>query len=306
MLAAYLIAIFFGLLAIYFSIREENARKKTNGISFEQMEKAIRDSLHMVVHELRAPVTAIKDASEVLLSARKTMPEQSQEDLLRLIEKQSAILLEQVGGILDAGKMQNGTFSIHKIQTNLSNLLDERIKIFTPQAQRQHIQLASHVDQYLTKIWFDPQRIGQVINNLLSNSLKYTRENGTITIATAMQTPEFVTISVADNGLGITKEKQAKLFTKYSPVGTPTDNFEKHNNADIAHQTSDSSGLGLYITKGIVEAHGGKIWVESTPGKGTTISFTLPVSENRTQTTEDGHRKIETSEHQNAVSVAAA
>ena len=123
---------------------------------------------------------------------------------------------------------------------------------------------------YLPLLAFDPLRISQVMNNFLSNSLKFTQKAGEITVsASCDETGKEITISVSDNGIGIPKEYQNSMFSKFS---------QANNNPQKL--TKDGSGLGLYVAKGIIEAHKGVISLDSEQGRGTTISFTLPISAN--------------------------
>ena len=123
---------------------------------------------------------------------------------------------------------------------------------------------------YLPLLAFDPLRISQVMNNFLSNSLKFTQKGGEITVSASFdETGKEITISVSDNGIGIPKEYQNSMFSKFS---------QANNNPQKL--TKDGSGLGLYVAKGIIEAHKGVISLDSEQGRGTTISFTLPISAN--------------------------
>ena len=130
-------------------------------------------------------------------------------------------------------------------------------------AKERNITLENRLDTALPRTVFDQQRIGQVLNNLLSNALKFTPDNGTVTVTTASHNGQ-IEVSVHDNGLGVPPEKMALLFSKYGQLG-----------AAVRHE--GGTGLGLYISKGIIDSHGGKIWLESKEGQGTTVAFTLPI-----------------------------
>ena len=182
------------------------------------------------------------------------------------------MLLDQVGSILDAAKLDSGNLVLNKKPLNLAELINERIKIFLPQADKKHISLSSDLPQELPLIAFDKIRIAQVVNNLLSNSLKFTPTDGKIIISVKIinnsQGGQEVRVSVSDSGIGIPKEKQKDIFVKFHQV-----------ESNQIKNSPDSSGLGLYIVKRIVEAHDGSVEVESEEGHGTTISFTLPLRE---------------------------
>lgn len=237
------------------------------------------DFTNMVVHELRAPLTSIRGASELLLT-QEMNDEQQEKKLVDIIHVQSKKLLDDVSSLLDAAKLEAGKFTIQKSATDLKRLIEEKIEEFTPLAKTKGVELVAKVDENLPNIEIDAVRIGQVLNNLISNSLKFTPEGGRIEIAaqtisksdssdylTGLISPnlsEYIRISVSDTGAGIPKEKQASLFSKFS---------------QLAHKEEGGTGLGLYISKGIIEAHGGSISLESEIEKGTTVSFTLPISE---------------------------
>lgn len=236
---------------------------------------------NMIVHELRAPLTAIRGASRLLSDAEEKLNGPEKEKLLSIIHEQSKFLLDEVSSVLDAAKIEAGKFTIQKQETDLGDLIDEKVKLFSPQAQEKGVEIATEAANDLPKALIDPVRIGQVLNNLLINSLKFTPKGGKITVrathGTALPTTDLqlyrstdllsddIIVSVSDNGVGIPKEKQKDLFSKFAQATSfPT--------------PEHGTGLGLYIVKGIVEAHGGKVSLDSEPGRGTTISFTLPAT----------------------------
>lgn len=222
------------------------------------------DFTHMMVHELRAPVSAMKGASELLLT-NKNLTEAEQEQMLTIIHTQAAKLLDQVGFILDAAKVEAGKFILNKTTDDIKKVITDQIQVFTSQAENKHINMVNDVDTAIPLIEFDVIRIGQVLNNLLSNSIKFTPEGGTIYITALYKSEQKqVQVRVADTGIGIPSDKQDKLFSKF---------FQIHENG----QSRSGSGLGLYITKGIIDAHDGTIQLQSEAGQGTTITFSIPV-----------------------------
>lgn len=225
--------------------------------------KMKEDFTNMMVHELRAPLTSVKVSAELLAKSESTLQPEQKRQLLTLIDTQSKSLLEEVSAILDAAKLEAGRFEINKQPTDLMQVIQEKASLFAPQAQAKHIHLTLAIPEALPEIAVDKQYISRVIQNLISNSMKFTPEGGTISVI-ARRKDQDIEIMVADTGPGIPKEKQASLFNRFSQVG----------NASMNHQ---GSGLGLYISKGIIEAHGGTISLTSEEGHGTTISFTLPI-----------------------------
>lgn len=239
----------------------------------KQIEKMKEDFTHMVIHELRAPLTAIKDAAAVMDTDSIAL--EDKKPLLKLIHDQSKILLTQVSTILDAGKIESGKFTIQKAPGDIGKIVEGEVSFFLPEAQRKQITLVAEIGNNLPEIAFDSVRITQVINNLISNSLKYTNSGGMIKVTADTKDdektnqPEGVCISVSDTGIGIPEDKQQLLFTKYSEIG----------NDKSGKNVGQSTGLGLYIAKGIVESHGGSISVQSAPNQGTTITICLPINE---------------------------
>ncbi len=238
-------------------------------ITVEQnINKIKEDFTHMMVHELRAPLTAIKDSSELMIDQyhdENGLAKEQQEKLIEIIDKQSKNLLEQINQILDAAKIEAGKFTINKTPSDIGQIVQDTIDTFLPQAQKRQIILAAEISQSLPKIEVDPIRISQVLTNLLSNSLKFTPPNGRIT-TTAVTEGDYVVVSVKDTGMGIPESEQKDLFSKYYQVKT------------TPHQlTKKGTGLGLFITKGIVEAHGGMVGINSKANEGATIYFKLPI-----------------------------
>lgn len=233
----------------------------------KNLSKMKEEFTNMVVHELRAPLAAIKGATEILSEEHQGKSEQETK-LLNIINEQSKRLLAEVSSILDAAKIEAGKFSIQKTETDLSKLISERIEFFMSQAKSKNIILSAAVENNLPKVQIDPERISQVINNLVSNSLKFTQEGGKITLSVSKKEDKLL-ISVSDTGIGIPKEKQDILFSKFSQV-------ENHP-LGMPPTSIPGTGLGLYIVKGIVEAHGGSIELNSEVGKGTTITVSLPI-----------------------------
>jgi two-component system sensor histidine kinase ResE len=249
----------FGVIAIYFSIRLDQVTKHID--KERDALKGKEDVTHMVVHELRAPLTAIKDSAKLLATAQTTMSEDDKQKLLTLMHDQSDRLLMQISTILDAAKIENGRLTIHKAPGDLNQVVSESMAIFKPQAAMKQISLTFQPDPNTPSIQFDRGYMTEVVNNLVSNSLKYTKSGDAITLSTISDTSG-IKLQVQDTGAGIPKEKQAVLFTKFG---------QAH-----AGDGAIGTGLGLYIVKGIVEAHNGTIHLDSEEHKGTTITVTLP------------------------------
>lgn len=243
--------------------------------SVEQMKE---DFTNMIVHELRSPLVSIKDSAELLATDSGLTP-QEKTSFLKIINNQSKILLDEVGQILDAAKVENKKFVLNKEKSDLVSVIKKQLDIFIPQFEKKSIALSLQLPKIIPQFIFDSFRISQVINNLVSNSLKFTPAGGTITVAADVD-GDVVKASVADTGMGITPEMQKTLFEKYMQAATTPH--------DLARK---GTGLGLYLTKAIILAHGGSIDLESSPGQGTKITFTLPM---------EGASSHQTSEHESS------
>lgn len=242
-------------------------------MTYEKSLEKMRDEFsHVVVHELRAPLAAIKDAASMMV--KEDLDKEDQSNMLRLIHDQSYKLLNQVGTILDAAKIEDGKLKLNKTMGDIGKIAKEEVELFLAEAKRKQITLIAEIGNDIPKSAMDTVRIAQVINNLLSNSLKYTNEQGTVRLMVdadeeyKRHTGEgSILISVSDTGMGIPDDKKQTLFTKFGQINLGSEGTQKI-----------SSGLGLYITKGIVKSHGGSIDLKSQVGKGTTITITLPIS----------------------------
>jgi hypothetical protein len=225
---------------------------------------------YMMVHELRAPLVSLKDASKIL----QTQKNKTERDkLLTIINEQAQMLLDEIGELLDAAKLESGKLTIQKVSSDMRKLVEDRIAIYKPMAQEKDIKFNTAYDENLPLVDLDPIRITQVFNNLISNSLKFTPKGGKISISVSKKAIQegnkpMLLVSVTDTGIGIAKDKQDALFSQFVQVASD-------NNKD---SRSSGSGLGLYVVKGIIQAHGGKIWIESDENQGTTITFSLPLS----------------------------
>lgn len=263
------IIIFFAALIIYIKGRKQKNRIH-NATTQNSSAHLKEDFTNMIVHELRAPIIAIKDSSDLIISDKYNLSAEEKKQFLEIINRQAKILLGQIGSILDSAKLKAGKFTISKIQGDISQVIKEEVATFSPSANKKQINLKADIPPKLPMTYFDATRISQVMNNLLSNSLKFTEEGGTIKVV-ADYNPhrsKFITVSVSDTGIGIPKESQKNLFSKFAQADTTPQSLAKQG-----------TGLGLYVVKGIIEAHGGTVSLESTPGKETTISFTLPVTD---------------------------
>lgn len=244
-------------------------------MSLEKEIERVRDNfMHTVVHELRAPLTSIKGASDLLL--HKDLDEGERVKMLDMIYSQTERMLTDVSDLLDAAKMDSGKLSIDmQDKKDINKIIEAHIGAFSYLSEEKQIDVSLQLGD-VPEFVFDAARIGQVVNNLVSNAIKYSNSGGKLIVRSGVQDGRCI-VSVQDDGVGIPEEKQPLLFSKFSQL---------HMNKS----SGGSSGLGLYIAKGIVESHGGSIWVDSEEGKGTVVSFYLPFK-NSTHVEERGEEK---------------
>lgn len=238
-----------------------------------QNAKAHEDTTNMMVHELRAPLTAIKDASALMLES-DTLEKEERGKLLSIIREQAIVLLDTVTTILDSAKLREGRFTIQKFPSDMKKTIKDQMSLFAQQAKKKNITLIQDVASDIPLISYDPMRLAQVLNNLLSNSIKFTPDGGMIIVRayikytdmspSLMHTPWLI-MEVRDTGEGIPSNQIDHLFQKFSQTAT----------VETSHK-SPGSGLGLFVVKGIVEAHGGTITCQSELHKGTTMTVTIP------------------------------
>ncbi len=215
-------------------------------------------------HELRTPLNAIIGFSEVLQEKLFGELNEKQAEYTDDILSSGRHLLSLINEILDLSKVEAGRMELELATFDLPLAIDNARTFVRERATRHGIALDVTVDDRLGDFVGDERKIKQILLNLLSNAVKFTPEGGRIGI-NARQTDGSVEISVTDTGVGIAPEDQPKIFEEFRQVGS-----------DYAHKV-EGTGLGLTLAKKFVELHGGKIWVESEVGKGSTFTFTLPL-----------------------------
>ena len=238
--------------------------------SEKSLEKLRQEFTAMMVHELRAPLTAVRWSSESLLrnlaaAQAPTQPEKIKDTVIT-IEHASNNMLELVNDLLDVAKIEAGKFELNVQEYDLVAVIKEQVKTFQSQAEMKHLEIGlTSPDSYRMK--FDKVRIGQVMGNLISNAIKYT-DAGKIEInMTADMQKNQMVVGIKDTGVGISRDDLPQLFSK----------FKQLRSYDPSRK---GTGLGLVVSKGIVEAHGGKIWAESAgENLGSTFYFSIPFKE---------------------------
>jgi signal transduction histidine kinase len=246
---------------------EELARRAAlsvdNAILHEHTRRAVQareDLLAVVSHDLRSPLTSIRMAAE-LLQRDGSRDEAKRRDLATRVGRAANGMMHLIEDLLDASKMESGTFSIEARAEPLAPLLADALDFYRDAALSKSIALVSEkIGSDVPEVICDRDRMLQVFSNLIGNALKFTPAEGTVTVSVALIAGE-VGFSVCDNGPGIPEDAREHVFDRYWQ----------------AKQTRrGGAGLGLFIVRGIVEAHGGRVWARSADTGGACLCFTLP------------------------------
>jgi signal transduction histidine kinase len=217
-------------------------------------------------HELRTPLNAVIGFSEVLQQGMVGELNDKQSEYLNYIHTSGSHLLSLINDILDLSKVEAGRMELELAGFNVPLAIDNALTLIRERANNHGLTLECAIDAAVADIHADERKFKQVMLNLLSNAVKFTPDGGKISVA-ARQINDTVEVSVTDTGIGIAREDCDAVFDEFRQVG-------RH-----AQGKAEGTGLGLALTKKFIELHGGKIWLTSTLGQGTTFSFTLPVSQ---------------------------
>ena len=221
--------------------------------------------LGIAAHDLRNPLSSIGGISEIILTEAMDKDTDEQREFLSIINTASNDMLALVNDLLDVSVIESGKLELQLKKGSLKKLIDERIRVDQIVSERKNItihQVLSDVPDVL----FDPNRLAQVIDNLLGNAIKFSPQNSNIYVSLDLDS-DMAKVSVRDEGPGIPAEEQSKLFGEFQRLSVQPTDGEK------------STGLGLAIVKKIVEAHKGVLEVQSQTGKGSTFSFSIPLSQ---------------------------
>ncbi len=256
-----------------------------------ELERVREEFTSMIVHELRSPLDGIKKIIELTLGGNIEIGSDKFKEYMNMAHQSSSSMLELVNDILDLSKLQAGKFEIRKEEASIKEVVENRVAFYKISADSRNIALTANIGKVSPLSMFDPQAVKQILNNFISNALKFTSSGGAVLLSVfetgpTPATPEIdrekfgsfpdsnmikadqpgLCVVVSDTGVGIPQESLKELFHTYKQAGTsPVDKENK------------GTGLGLVIAKGIVEAHGGKIGVSSKEGQGTSFFFTIPL-----------------------------
>lgn len=242
----------------------------------EELEKAVQELkalnhvktqfLANISHELRTPLHSIIGFSEMLYDELYGTLNHIQKDYIAIILDSAKHLLQIIGDILDISSIESKKITLDKQKISIKEIINSVVTIIRPHAEDNELELIIKISEEIPQILADPIRIKQVISNLLSNAVKFTPEGGTITVE-AFRKGDEIGVSVTDTGIGIKEEHQKNIFNEFYQCEDPY------------KRLFEGVGLGLPLSKKLIELHNGRIQLESTYGVGTKISFYLPVPE---------------------------
>lgn len=245
----------------------EQARKnltEENAV-LERVNKLKSEFLANISHELRTPLTVVSGYAQTARSALSGMPEAEEvADMMRFITSEAERMSLLVGQILDVTRIDENNMVLAPAVCSMTEVIHRMLTTYYPILNKNNNKLSLKLAEDLPQVWADDLRISQVLVNLIANAIRHTKKG--LIVVSAVSLGDFVEISVADNGEGIAPERIPLLFERY----------KSRDSAGNADGRSTGSGLGLFISKHIVEAHGGRIWIESQKSVGTTVHFTLP------------------------------
>jgi PAS domain S-box-containing protein len=245
-------------------LKAKNELLESRNREVERANRLKSEFLASMSHELRTPLHTILGFSELLLEESEGPLNQKQKRFMGHILEDSRHLLELINEVLDLTKIESGRLDLHLAAFDFTDVVDEAISAIRRQSDSRQVQLENKTSLHAT-VYADRLRVKEIVYNLLSNAIKFTKGGGSVWIE-SLRNENFLHVAVCDSGIGIPAEEHKAIFDKFYQVGETTRGIR------------EGTGLGLAITKHLVELHGGRISVESEPGKGSRFGFTLPLA----------------------------
>ncbi len=240
-----------------------------------ELDKLKSAFVSIVSHELRTPMTSIKGLVENMMDGLTGQLSERQEFYLGRVRYNIERLTRMINDLLDLSRIEAGRMDLQTSALNMGSLVREVVELLLPQAEEAALTLQAHINDPIPLIQGDRDKLIQVVTNLVNNAIKFTEPSGTITVEVEYREPDgLVRTCVTDTGCGIPEDEQRTVFERFYRGQSP----ELKNRG---------AGLGLAITKSLVELHGGRIWVTSTPGEGSQFYFELPLEVPDTETEEE-------------------
>jgi two-component system, OmpR family, sensor kinase len=234
-------------------------------VELEKLNEEKNRFLGIAAHDLRNPLNAIQMYSEFLLDEAADALNQEQMGFVSIIHSSSRFMLQLVNDLLDVAKIESGKLELELSNTDLVSLIERNVVLNSAMASKKQIKLNFEHDDYIPNVPIDAAKIEQVLNNLITNALKFS-SSGSVINVNLVTTDNEVILSVKDQGQGIPSNDLDKLFKPFQRTSVKTTDGE------------ESTGLGLAIVRKIVLGHKGRVWVESEVGRGTTFYVALPLS----------------------------
>lgn len=232
-------------------------------VRLKELDKVKSEFVSMAAHQIRTPLTGIKWSLSFLNDEADSLTT-DQKKLIGDAVAETARLTKLISDLLNVARIEEGRFGLQPQFQPIKPLIDSLIKPWKLTAKSKGVEFFAEVPESLPNLNFDAQKIMIVLENLLGNAVKYTLQGGKIIFKVSLQGRKAV-FEVKDNGIGIPRAQQHKVFEK----------FFRSSNAQLFEYTG--TGLGLYVSKSIVEQHGGKMWFNSEEGKGSSFYFSLPL-----------------------------
>ncbi len=228
-----------------------------------EAERAKTDFVSNVSHELRTPLTSIKGYSDLLVCGAAGALNDQQSYFLKMIQGSADRLTTLINDLLDISRIESGRLKLETRPVQMEKVLHGVAEMIRPQCDKKNLRLSLNIEPKVGLVLGDENRLTQVVTNLVSNACRYTLEGGSITLALS-NSDGTVRVDVKDTGIGVAPEDQAKIFQRFYRVNDP------------AVQEVAGTGLGLPISRMLIEMHGGRMWLQSEVGQGSTFTFILP------------------------------
>jgi len=256
-----------GKIIGFLHVAKDITEKKRYERRLKELDKMKSDFVSNVSHELRTPLTAIKGSVDNMLDGLTGSLNEKQVRYLARIKSNTDRLSRLINDLLDLSRIESGRVEVRPTTFPLTALVEEVVDHLKGLSAEHLVRIEVPSLNRSVTVWADRDKVTQILMNLIGNAIKFTPEQGKVSVAIERNENEYVRISVADTGPGILPEERSKIFSKFYQI----DSGNK--------QKPKGSGMGLAISKALVEMQGGKIWVESEIGRGSTFSFTLPLQQ---------------------------
>ena len=256
-----------GKIVGFLRVAKDITEKKRYERRLKELDKMKSDFVSNVSHELRTPLTSIKGSVDNMLDGLTGSLNEKQIRYLNRIKSNTDRLSRLINDLLDLSRIESGRVEVRPTTLPLTALAEEVAEHMRALAAEKLIRIEVPSSDPSVTVWADRDKVTQVLMNLIGNAVKFTPQDGKVTVALEKNGNDYIQISVADTGPGILPEERNKIFSKFYQV------------ANIDKKKPKGSGLGLAISKALVEMHGGKIWMDSEVGRGSTFYFTLPAQQ---------------------------